>query len=321
MKKQILFLAACLLLQLSSTAQNSLQLNINHKLADVDFVINMGAKNNLDHDFNVSRLQYYISDISIKHDDDVTTSIEDHVILVNARTETVEILGDYNIDQVESISFYVGVNQEVNHDDPASFANNHPLAPQFPSMHWGWAAGYRFLAIEGKGGSNYNQLFQLHGLGDSNYYKTEIPVTATAVDNQIVINIDADYTRVLENIEVNNGVIVHGDYDEAQKALQNFRDYVFSQGALTSVNDFEELNRFDVFPNPTNNGQVSIALSTTEAVTYDLIVSDLLGRPLYRNNAISTDETITVHLNHSGVYFAQLIKDGGAVMTKKIIVQ
>jgi len=230
MIKNILFCLVCCLFSLGMFAQNTVQLNINHQLGGADFGLNQAAENNLNNYFTVSRLEYYISNITITHDEGTETIIEDLHILVDASESGVLDLGSFPITDVESIRFYIGVDPLVNHDDPAAFPNDHPLAPKFPSMHWGWAAGYRYIALEGKGGSPDNlQTLEIHGLGDSNYSETpSIPLTASADNGVVVINLDADYTKLLENIDVSGGLIVHGEDGAAKQSLGNFRVFVFS---------------------------------------------------------------------------------------------
>jgi len=233
MKKQLLGLVVLLLfLSITGFAQNSVQLNIHHKLGVTDFALETSAQNNLEHDLQFSRLQYYISEITLVHDGGMETPINFVWILVNAAESTQVDLGDYNIDSLEMIKFHVGVDKNHNHLDPATYQASHPLAPQFPSMHWGWASGYRFIALEGTAGPNLDQTFELHGLDDDNYFETSIPLNVIASNNEIVVNLDADYTRALEDIAVNAGVIVHGDDAEAKQSLENFRDYVFSPSSV-----------------------------------------------------------------------------------------
>lgn len=304
---------------MNTLAQNNIQLNIHHKLGEADFEMNMGAKNNLDHDFKVNRLEYYISEIYILHDGDVETLLEDVYILVDASEPTQVDLGNHEINQIAGMRFSIGVEKGANHSDPATYPSGHPLAPQFPSMHWGWAAGYRFVAYEGRGGSSYNQMFQLHGLEDENYFQTSIPVSASATDNQIVINIDADYARALEDIQVNSGLIVHGGFGAAQKCLENFRDYVFSpSGSITSAKDISEINHFKVFPNP-SDGYSIIDLSTTKDVVYQINVIDALGRTVHVFDRVQGSANLDLEINQSGLYFVNLIKDGFIVKTQKIV--
>lgn len=320
MKKNILFLLSIMMFALGIYAQNSVQLNIHHKLAETDFAFNEGAKNNMEHDFNVTRLQYYISGISLIHDGGNETIIDDLHVLVNASQATEVDLGSHDITNVEGINFYIGVDPAVNHLDPASYPAGHPLAPSFPSMHWGWAAGYRFVAIEGKGGSSYNQLYQLHGLGDDNYFKTEVALDLTAENGTLTIDLDGDYTRVLEDISVNSGVIIHGDYGEARKALQNFRDYVFSPSQTTSATvDFREVTGFSVYPNPTADGSATVSVSATQDLTYSVSVTDILGRQVQFFDNIKNNTAITVEAAQPGLYMVNLNKNGQAVITQKLV--
>lgn len=320
MKNFTLFFAALFMLNLSLTAQNSVTLNIHHKLAAEDFAMSMATKNNLDHDFNVTRLQYYISKISVIHDGGTETAIEDTYVLVNAANATAVDLGSLDITTVEAVKFYIGVDEANNHLDPASWPSTHPLAPSFPSMHWGWNAGYRFLAMEGKGGSALSQTYQLHGLGDSNYFQTTVDVATTAENGAVVIDLNADYTRALEDIAVNGGVIVHGDHSEAKQAIENFRDYVFSDAnGTTNTVDFSEVQNFKVFPNPTSGAAV-LVVESTDNLTYEVSVSDILGRQIQYFSAVQSNTSIDLNLDNAGLYIVSLIKEGEAVIAKKLTV-
>lgn len=319
MKKLGLFLSVLLMLNMGSYAQNNIQFKINHKLGTEDFAMETGAKNNIDHDFEVTRLEYYISEILITHDGGMETMIEDLWILVDASEATQIDLGNHNIDAVEKVGFSIGVDPDHNHLDPASFPSTHPLAPQFPSMHWGWSAGYRFIAFEGNGGSTFNQQFQLHGLEDRNYFQTEVTLEAVAENNAIMINLDADYTRALEDITVNSGVIVHGGYDEAQQCLENFRDFVFSPASETALSiDFSEVSKFEVFPNPTN-GYARLRLETNQGLTYQVAVTDILGKQVAFFDGVGGNSTLELEFNKAGFYFINLIKEGQPIITKKLI--
>ena len=60
-----------------------------------------------------------------------------------------EIEEDVNLSK---INFFIGVDPDTNSESEMDFterAAGDPLGQQNPSMHWGWAGGYRFLAIDG----------------------------------------------------------------------------------------------------------------------------------------------------------------------------
>lgn len=319
MKKFILIVSALLMLNGSSFAQNNTTLNINHKLGDADFAMETAATNNLNNNFKVTRLEYYISEITIVHDGGVETLFDNIWVLVDASEATQIDLGDSNINAVEMVKLHIGVQEEYNHLDPSSYASSHPLAPQNPSMHWGWTSGYRFIAFEGFGGSDLNRRFELHGLEDANYFTTEIPLTTTANNNEVIINIDADYTRALEDINVDGEVIVHGGYGAAKKCLQNFRDYVFSPASIvSSMIDFSEVNKFEVFPNPAN-GTATISLETTKEEDYKVSVTNIIGQQVLFFEIVNGNSMLNVELKEAGFYFINLIKDGQPIITKKLI--
>ena len=262
MKKTLFTLSLLVFATFGLLAQTNVQLTVHHKLGNEDFQLNMAAKNNMDNDFQYIRVEYYISEIILVHDGGTETMVEDLWVLVDASEEesTTVDLGEHNVTSLEGIKLHVGVDSAHNHLDPAGYASDHPLAPQFPSMHWGWAAGYRFAALEGWGGPQFNQKFELHGLTDQNYFTTEIELSEPAANGQLDIQLDADYIRALEDINVNSGVIFHGANGAAKQSLENFRDYVFSPSSgSTSAEDLSDAVNFSVFPNPVTTGVVNIS--------------------------------------------------------------
>lgn len=324
MKKLLLSLGALLVASCFLLAQNSVQFTIQHKLGDIDFALGTAATNNMGDDFRLNRLEYYISEISVIHDGGTETVFEDIHVLVDASDETTTTidLGAADITSVELLKLHIGVDPDHNNLDPAAYPSDHPLAPQFPSMHWGWAAGYRFVALEGNGGPMYNRVIELHSLGNENYFTTEVELAATAENGTLDLVITADYTRALEDISVNGGVIVHGQVQQAQKCLENFRDYVFSPaGTISNTEIAPEVSRFALYPNPTSDGVTNVVLESNEARTYSLRVTDVMGRELQRFTQVNSYQPTQIELTQAGIYFVHLIKDGELAMTRKLVIQ
>ncbi len=302
-------------------AQNNVQFTINHKLGMEAFELDKAAQNNMGHQFNTERLQYYIAEIAITHDESQLTTIENKWILVNAEEPTIVDLGEHPITTVESVHFHIGVNPENNHDDPATYPPTHPLAPTFPSMHWGWAAGYRFIAFEGKGGDQLNQTFELHGLGDDNYFVTNVKVDVTADNGVVDIQLDADYTRALEDIDVNSGVIEHGENGAAKQALENFRDHVFSEaGSITNTFDIQIIQGVSVFPNPSADLMTSIQVDAPNIAHYDLQITDMLGRIQQTQTTIPVQQAQTIVFEQAGYYLISIVKNGQTLWTEKVLI-
>ncbi|MFK7783542.1 MAG: MbnP family protein [Crocinitomicaceae bacterium] len=320
--KTILSLIAVAFIALSADAQVNTELRIYHMLGTQAFQLSATAQNNMGYDFQVDRLQYYISNFSVVHDGGTETTISsDTIALMNAADgsfSTIE-LGSLNITTVEAVKFHIGVPQPTNNENPGLYGPDHPLAPQSPSMHWGWASGYRFLAYEGKGGMNFSQTFQMHGLGNSNYFQTTVSATGQMINGALVIALDADYVRGVEDINVSNGVIAHGVDQEDLTALENFRDYVFSSSSQDLTASQEELDalNWDIYPNPSAG---VIQIDVDDQVQFDRIrVTDALGQEIV---VVSPSEGVTtIELNASGVYLVSLENDGQILTTQRIIKQ
>ena len=305
--------ALMMLSVLGFSQTNALKLTINHKLGASPFAYNQVAHNNLGTNFNVNLLMYYISKVKIVHDKGKVTSLDNLYILVDASKPTSINLGDLAIDSVEKIQFSIGVNTPQNNQDPTAWPEDHALAPKSPSMHWGWSAGYRFMVMEGTTGDGLNKMFQIHGLGNINYFQTEVATSGTKEGNVINIALDADYTKVLKNIPLWNGVISHGETDESVTALQNCRDYVFSlAGQALSKPSISYSNEFVVFPNPSNG-----SFEVKSNVNWDCVkIVNQLGQTVLQGNNNSQ-----LNISNPGVYFLHFEKEGQFLGTKLISIQ
>jgi len=203
------------------------------------------------------RIEYYIHLNSLISNQNIATDLIDKYILVNADQN------NYNIGEIElldddliSLNFNIGVEYNLNHADPSLQDSSHPLAPQFPSMHWGWAAGYRFAALEGMIDKNQDSVmetvFQYHPVDDSYYSDT---ITCDGIienQNNVTIFINANYDRLIENIGTDQGGVYHGIHEENGLLMDNFsRNNVFTVPENLNLNETYFSNA--VFPNPFSN--------------------------------------------------------------------
>ncbi len=322
MKNKNILLVAVLLLALNCAwGQKDVKFHIKHLLDGNSFAFNTASQNNMGHDFDVSRLEYYISGIEITHDTGKVTQVNDFWILVNPSQQTLVDLGNFNIDEVEAISFHIGVENAYNHLDPSQYAVTHPLGPKAPSMHWGWAAGYRFVAIEGKSGASLAYDYQLHGLGDNNYFKTVITAPKlTPFANGVVIGLDAEYTGVLQAINLSSGVIEHGEYREARQALLNFQNHVFTgEVTNTAIGDEFAKQSFQLYPNPTSNGISTLSIGEVSTEKFTVVISDLIGRKIFQTELLIGQKEVNIPVHEAGLYIVSLLKEGRVVATQKLI--
>ncbi len=308
----LLFASIAILAFNISNAQTPVELHITHKISGQAFSSSATGTNNLNNSFNVSRLEYYISKISITHDGGMVTDVPDHYILANGNQAVTDALGSFNITSVEAVSFYIGVDSPANHEDPSLRPSNHPLAPKSPSMHWGWAAGYRFVAMEGKSGSSLTQDYQVHALGNNNYNKVTVAVNGVTRSGKIIIPLNADYATALKDIDVSAGLTTHGDFGEAVTLLNNFSTEVFSAGFPATVEETLPDQRIVLYPNP-SKGWVNVDLGNLRA---DVIVSDIQGRIVEEIEGATN--IVSVHITKPGMYFLKMRTNDGNLSVQKL---
>jgi hypothetical protein len=317
------FLPLILLATLFSTgisAQQDVYLTINHNLADESFAFNQASTNNLGHNFSITRVDYYMSKFTIIHDGGMETEVPGGTyILAKGSSSVSALLGNLNVNNIEGIKLHVGVDAPVNNEDPTQWLPPHPLAPQSPSMHWGWSAGYRFVALEGKAGPSLTTTFQMHSLGNSNYFEQTIMVNGVENGNALYINLDADYTEAVKNINLNAGPIDHGVNGTDLTVLENFRDFVFSAASgSTSINNKTEVS-LSLFPNP-SNGVVQISWDNNGASITDVVIYDITGKKI-QSTSLRNQSSMTLSLENSGMYMVQLLASGEIVANRKLVIE
>lgn len=317
MKPFILVLTV--MLSLFANAQTPVKLVIHHKLGSNPFALGSTATNNLGNTYNLSRMEYYMTKFTIVYNGGQLLPVSDDVVaLVNASGESTEIdLGLQNVSNIEGIRFHIGVHTPVNNEDPSLYPLDHPLAPQSPSMHWGWASGYRFIALEGMASPSLNQALELHGLGNENYFETSVLAPATVYPWEQVIHIDADYQRGLEGIDVNSGLIVHGTMAQAATMIANFRDYVYTASQTAAVTEIADNSSLSVYPNP-SNGTFSAEFSAKEDGV--LTVTDVSGKLISTQTILAGKSQQLLKVEEPGCYFVTL-RTGSNTAVQQVVVK
>lgn len=319
MKKLIVVIAVAAF-ALTATAQTTVKFKINHLLEDQAFAFNQKASNNLDNEFNVKRLEYYISAMSLTHDGGKITKADDVYILVDGGSSVDVELGKFDITTLESINFSIGVDPGVNNQDPTQWPSNHALAPKSPSMHWGWSSGYRFVAIEGKTGSSLNTTFEIHALGNENFFKVSIPTKGSMDNGSLVVDLDADYTEALANIDISSGLVIHGTTDQAVRLLRNFANTVFSseEGNVNtlSIMEAKPFITTSVYPNP-STGKFIVQLLDKMAGEAEVSILNVTGQTILQQKL--SEGINTVSIADKGVFLVTVRLNGVTVETKRIL--
>lgn len=305
-----------------SKAQKNVYFTITHKLATTNFAFNQIAQNNLAQDFKITRVDYYISSIKIIHDGGMEMAVPNKYILAKGSANVNELLGNFNVTNVEGIKFSIGVEAPTNNADPSLQPTGSPLSFQSPSMHWGWTAGYRFLAIEGTTGSGFATSFQMHGLGNANYFnQTKMAAGVPSGTNDIYINLNADYTQALKDINISTGPIDHGVNATDLTALKNFRDFVFSPSTSipTSISNITDKLEVSIYPNPTTD-KLFINFENTTNKADKLAITDLTGKIISETNLSNSNE-INVSNIAKGIYFLRFYNKEAILANRKIVIE
>jgi hypothetical protein len=102
--------------------------------------------------------------------------------------------GDY-----KGISFQLGLDSAINHGDPSQWPATHPLSTS-TGLHWGWAGGYIFQALDGtwktdSSATTWNGL-SLHTVGDNYVAQKFLPYTFSISNtNGMTGQIDLDAVK------------------------------------------------------------------------------------------------------------------------------
>lgn len=227
--------------------------------------------------FSPRLLRFYVAEISFVHDGGQRTKAENIYLLVDAKDAPRYVVGNYNITRIDSVEIHIGVDRIANHNDPTIYPSEHPLALKDPSMHWGWAAGYRFIALEGSAGSTAATAksdVQVHSVGDTLYRKIIIPVTQTTTATGLDIVLNAEYGALLRDLDVSQGLIFHGYGPETEILTTNMATHVFTAATPSSVDNAAADSPLSVYPNPTSD----IVTVQYEGSAVTVVVVDAMGR-------------------------------------------
>ncbi len=297
----------------------SVFLNLNHGIENASVVMenqSYSAPNGVP--YKLKRLQYYISNIVITHDGGKVTPATKVYLLVDPKT-FVYPLGDFEINTVENISFNIGIDSLTNHGDPSLFPAGHPLAPQNPSMHWGWASGYRFAAIEGNSDSGnglFADLFEFHTIGDDLLTSVSVKTGSEMKDGNLMVTLNTNYNKIFDNINLYGGIIQHGNLSPNDKLMANFKK-VFTGTNITSTSNVGQADMSVRYRNPSDNILLDYTSTTTNL---EFSLYDLFGNKLMFQDNLNGSGTITNAELPSGIYIFNFSKNNKILEKGKIII-
>jgi cytochrome c peroxidase len=138
-----------------------------------------GLTTNSGEKISVTRLAYILSEPSLKPTNDATwlTNRAWFGFADAAKGDTTQVLSGLPARRFEQLRFCIGPDATTDHADPSVYPPEHPLNPLANGLHWGWAGGYVYLAIEGMLANKTESAgFSYHIAGETNRMTVNLPV-------------------------------------------------------------------------------------------------------------------------------------------------
>jgi hypothetical protein len=137
-------------------------------------------------------------------------------------------LGEMEAGHSHSLMFDLGLDSATNHSDPTLYTTA-PLND--PTMHWSWnpAAGYKFLALEGRVDANGDGVVDATDPAFTYHCATDVLRTTAAVDahndlaegETFTIAMTVDMATLLSGVDVAGNLTAMGATPVNQRLMQN----------------------------------------------------------------------------------------------------
>lgn len=304
-----------LLLANFTFSQTNVNLHFPPKVGGNDLVLNTTIQNLNGTAMSIDYFNYYISNVHLIHDGGQDFDLSDTVFIVTVADPVLE-LGELNLTNIESITFSVGVPQDVNHADISQYDESNPLSWQTPSMHWGWSSGYKFLLIDGYGDSNNdgtpNELFQIHSLGDANLKNVSMAVIPTVLPNNTTVVINCNLDEWMFGINPGTVGVHHGTTGVNASSMNNVNNRpVFTLPNNASIDSPIALDGKITYS--TKDGITTFNWDeVADADQYRLI--NMSGSILDQGKATEFSGSHSSQIEQSGSYFFYLLDANGSVL-------
>ena len=305
---------------LFASAQNDVNLILNHQFEGTPFTYNDVYSDENGNAVSFERIQLYMSSIEITHDNGQITDLNDLYVLTYGHVSNYS-LGNYNISNVENITFDMGVDYNANSGNSSNWPSTHPLSPKSPLMDWGWPSGYFFIVLDGKVDDNGdgvpNKMFQLRSLGNQMLRNISVDVNSTN-NGTVDINLDVNIDGWIKNLNLSTVGFDHGSGLNNQTVCNNTNTYnVFSQN-VTSINSVNTKHYISIDYTMSYAPILNYKLEKTKT---NLQITDINGKVVIDEKNIGFEGSYFIKKElKSGVYIAIFINNK-EIITEKFVVQ
>ena len=277
----------------------------------------------------LTRAEFYISEIELIRADSSVVPLQDAYLLVNVENPRADYrLGQWDVSNVIGVNLHIGVDSAHNHLDPSTYPDEHPLANQKNSMHWGWVAGYRFMAIEGVIDNNNDGApetdLQFHNIGDPLYKTVRLSCQGQAQNDTLRLNFDLDYARLFQDIPMTGNLILHGSEPVNDQMMENaaHRDFIRPVQVSAAPQLPDLASQINIAPNPAS-GTTLIAYDLAGNAALTLVLTNALGQTVRRisdqpaSGAVRWDAAGLTN----GLYQLAFYQNGRFLVAKPFVVQ
>jgi len=171
-----LFKSTLILLTLGAAKAGTLRIDISHQFDSQPLALN-SLKYEGSETLAISRLSYLLSKLALQNQDGTWQELPTQFAYIDAASRRSSFtLSEVPPGTYKGVRFSLGVPKKENHDDPAQYPGDHPLNPNLNKLHWDWAGGYIFLALEGKYRDSKKDLkgFVYHLANDPNLSRIQL---------------------------------------------------------------------------------------------------------------------------------------------------
>jgi cytochrome c peroxidase len=128
--------------------------------------------------WSLSRLSYLISEVAFETEAGEWISAGDGLGYLDLGKRLLSLDCKLPEQSYRAMRFSIGLDPDTNHSNPAQYPAKHPLNPVHNQLHWTWATGYIFMALEGRFYDKNDELngFVFHFANDENKVSVHIPL-------------------------------------------------------------------------------------------------------------------------------------------------
>jgi hypothetical protein len=140
---------------------------------------NVVYKSPQNRDLWITKKEFYVSNVTAVSTDGKKHLIKDIALIeVDNGEEKLQLSGSIPIGNYKAISFDLGVRDDLNKADPATYAIDHPLSVT-NNMYWGWSTQYIFSKLEGWEVNGSDTVSFVIHTGTTSLYRPNVSVNRT----------------------------------------------------------------------------------------------------------------------------------------------